>query len=163
MRECREWKTAITAINAMSGPKTNAPVIAASTELSWVLLEKDSVSSIPLNSPTRYPPMASKRASQNVFTGVGYGTENVESTVGKSDRTLRIDRRLRNSSCRTQAIVCCRQKRIQVHRSDHCRNLHVRDRSLVSAGSRIIPWPLLLLSRLWLRGCFSDCWRSFDR
>ena len=63
------------AINAMNGPKTNAPVIAASTEVSWVLLEKTSMSNIPPNSLTRYPPMAANRASAKVFTGVGYGGE----------------------------------------------------------------------------------------
>ena len=68
------------AITAMSGPKTNAPVIAASTEVSWVLLEKTSMSSIPPNNPTRYPPMTANRASPNVFTGVGYGGESVLST-----------------------------------------------------------------------------------
>lgn len=80
------------AINAMNGPKTNAPVIAASTELSWVLLERTSMSSIPLNSPTRYLLMAANRARLKVFTGVGYGTEDVVSTVRKYDRALRIDR-----------------------------------------------------------------------
>ena len=67
----------ITAINAMSGSKTNAPVIAASTEVSWMLLEKTSMNNIPSNSPTRYPPMAANRASPKVFTGVSYGGESV--------------------------------------------------------------------------------------
>ena len=45
---------------------------------------------------------------------------------GRSDRTLRGDIRLWNVSCRTQATASCHPKRIQEHRSDHCRNLHVR-------------------------------------
>ena len=78
----------------MSGPKTNAPVIAASTEVSWVLLEKISMSSIPPHNPTRYPPMAANSASPKVFTGVGYGGESVLSTGEGLPRLCQVERLL---------------------------------------------------------------------
>lgn len=73
----------IAVTNAMSGPKTKAPVMAASIEVSCVFAERVSTSSIPPNSPTRYPPMAARRVSPKVFTEIGYATGNVLSTVGK--------------------------------------------------------------------------------
>lgn len=63
MRERRRKNRNVTiaASRAMSGPKTKAPVMAASIEVSCVFAERVSTSSISSNSPTRYPPMAAKR------------------------------------------------------------------------------------------------------
>lgn len=58
----RRWQNrtvTIAGISAMSGPKTKAPVMAASIDVLCVV--RASPSGIPPNSPTRYPQMAAKR------------------------------------------------------------------------------------------------------
>ncbi len=91
MRERRRQNRTVTiaAASAMSGPKTNAPVMAASIDMSCVLVDRVSTSSIPPNSPTRSPPMAARRVSPNIFTKIDYEVENVVSSVGAKHNARR--------------------------------------------------------------------------
>jgi len=59
-------RIAITEITAAKGPPTNAPVIAASMDLSWVLEEKSSIAAIVPNKPTTYPRIAASSATPTV-------------------------------------------------------------------------------------------------